>query len=157
MKRANIIALVTMLFCVGIAGHALGADVTEAELMQAAIDLGHQYDANYAVKNPAAMAALYTSDGVLVSPAGPIIRGREALKSYYSKRFASGASGHAIKVLEVHIQGNGGYGILLFSVTAPRNNGLHREHGSIVAIYQRDLDGWHFRLVEASVPESAEK
>ena len=42
---------------------------------------------------------------------------------------------------------------------APRANGdLHEVDGRIVAIYQRDPDGWRLRLVEASVvPEPAEK
>ena len=147
-----------ILFVTVTAGPALAADVTEAELMQAAIELGRQYDANYANKNPAAMAALYAPDGLLVSPSGPILRGREALRAYYTKRFASGARGHAIKVVEVHVQGNGGYGLIQFSVTVPTASGELREvRGSIVTIYQRDPDGWHMRLVEPSVPEPAAK
>jgi hypothetical protein len=51
---------------------ASAADVTEAELMQAATALAQQYDANYAAKDPAGMAALYASDGVLVAPSGSI-------------------------------------------------------------------------------------
>ena len=130
-----------------------GADVTESELMQAATELGRQYDANYNDKNPAAMAALYTSDGELASPSGPIVRGREALRTYYASRFAAGARGHAIKIVEVHVQGDGGYGLAQFSVTAPSANGdLHQVDGRIVAVYQRDPDGWRMRLVEASVP-----
>ncbi len=38
--------------------------------MQAATELGRQYDANYNDKDSAAMAALYSSDGVLLSPSG---------------------------------------------------------------------------------------
>lgn len=134
---------------------ASATEVTEAELMQAATALARQYDAHYAAKDPAAMATLYATDGVLVSPAGPIIRGREALTAYYTKRFASGAKGHAIKVLEVHVQGNGGYGLAEFSVTAPKTNGeVREEHGRIVSVYQHDPDGWHLRLVIPSVPES---
>jgi uncharacterized protein (TIGR02246 family) len=132
---------------------AHAARVTEAELMQAATELAHQYDSNYADKNPDAMAALYAPDGVLISPSGPTVRGRDALKTYYTNRFASGARGHAIKVVEVHVQGNGGYGVAQFSVTVPRTNGeLHEEHGTIVAVYHHDRDGWHMRLVEPSVP-----
>jgi uncharacterized protein (TIGR02246 family) len=150
--------ILTTLFVTVTAGRALAADVTEAELMQAAIELGRQYDANYANKNPAAMAALYAPDGLLVSPAGPIVRGREALRTYYTNRFASGARGHAIKVVEVHVQGNGGYGLIQFSVTVPTaSGGSHEVLGSIVAIYQRDPDGWHMRLIEPSVPEPAAK
>jgi uncharacterized protein (TIGR02246 family) len=73
---------------------AQAAEVTEPELMQAASSLARQYDANYAAKNPAGMAALYAPDGVLVAPSGSVVRGRQALTTYYANRFASGASGH---------------------------------------------------------------
>jgi ketosteroid isomerase-like protein len=100
------------------------------------------------------MAALYASDGVLISPRGPIVRGRDALTVYYTNRFASGARSHAIKVSEVHVQGDGGYGIAQFSVTVPGANGeLHDVRGTILAVYHRDPDGWHLRIVEPSVPE----
>lgn len=150
MKRCLVPVLAVLLLG---ATPALAAEPAESDLMQAATELARQYDANYAAKDPAAMAALYAPDGVLVSPAGPIVRGRDALLAYYTRRFASGAHGHAIKVLEVHVQGEGGYGISQFSVTVPGPNGsFHEEHGSIVAIYRHDPDGWHMRLVEPSVP-----
>jgi uncharacterized protein (TIGR02246 family) len=154
MKRLlRIIFLVQLIGTVVFTARA--ADVTEAELLQAATTLARQYDEQYNAKDPAGMASLYASDGVLVSPAGPIIRGREALKNYYTKRFASGAKGHAIRVLEVHVQGNGGYGLSEFSVTAPQANGeLGQVHGSIVSVYQHDPDGWHLRLVIPSIPET---
>jgi uncharacterized protein (TIGR02246 family) len=137
---------------------ASAADVTPAELMRAATVLAQQYDANYAAKNPAGVAALYAPDGVLVAPSGSIVRGRQALTTYYAKRFASGARGHAIKVVEAHVQGNGGYGLSQFTVTVPGANGnLREEHGSIAAVYRRDADGWHLRLVEPSVPNSADQ
>jgi uncharacterized protein (TIGR02246 family) len=132
---------------------AFASDVTEADLMQAATDLSQRYDTNYAAKDATAMAALYATDGILVSPSGPIVRGRDALKEFYVKRFASGARHHAIKVMEVHVQGNGGYGLASFSVSVSDAHGdLREEHGSLVAVYSRDADGWHMRLVEPSVP-----
>jgi ketosteroid isomerase-like protein len=86
------------------------------------------------------------------------VRGREALRTYYTKRFASDARAHTIKVLEVHVQGNGGYSLAHFSVTVPlAKGGTHEVHGSIVAVYQRDPDGWRMRLVEPTVPEPAPK
>ena len=137
---------------------ASATDVTEAELMQAATALAQQYDANYAARNPSGLAALYAADGILVAPSGSIVRGRQALTTYYTNRFASGARGHAIKVVETHVQGNGGYGFTQFKVTVPGANGkLREEHGSIVVVYRRDVDGWHMRLVEPSVPESVDQ
>jgi uncharacterized protein (TIGR02246 family) len=132
---------------------ALASDITEADLMQAATDLSHRYDTNYAAKDAAAMAALYATDGILVSPSGAIVRGRDALKDFYVKRFASGARNHAIKVMEVHVQGNGGYGLASFSVSVSDAHGdRHDEQGSLVAVYSRDADGWHIRLAEPSLP-----
>ncbi len=159
MKRLFTHSLLALLVGTTAAPALAAGDVTELELMQAATELGRQYDANYNDKEPAAMAALYTLDGVLLSPSGSVVRGREALTTYYAERFASGARGHAMKVIEVHVQGNGGYGLAHFSVMTPRANGdLHEVDGRIVAIYQRDPDGWRLRLVEASVvPEPAEK
>ena len=159
MRRLFTLSLLALLVAATAVPTLSAEDVAESELMQAATELGRQYDANYNDKKPAAMAALYTLDGVLLSPSGSVLRGREALTTYYAERFASGARGHAIKVIEVHVQGNGGYGLAHFSVMAPRVNGdLHEVDGRIVAIYQRDPDGWRMRLVEASVvPEPAEK
>ncbi|MEA2729021.1 MAG: hypothetical protein QOF70_3496 [Acetobacteraceae bacterium] len=157
MQRRSVVALLPLL--VGIsATPAPAAGLTEAELMRAATDLSARYDANYAAKDSAAMAMVYADDGELVSPAGPIVRGRDAIRAYYVKRFASGARGHAIKVLEVHVQGDGGYGINQFSVTVPGPNGaLHEEHGTIVTAYRHDPGGWHLSLVAPSVAECLAK
>ena len=157
MNRSLILGLLALLAGAN-ANSASAADVTEAELMQAASALAQQYDANYAAKNPSGMAALYAPDGVLVAPSGSIVRGWQALATYYTNRFASGAWGHAIKVVETHVQGNGGYGLTRFAVTLPGADGkLREEHGSIVVVYRRDADGWHMRLVEPSVPESVDQ
>src|ERR1700677_2140242 len=151
MQGLSVVALLTLLAGIT-ATPALAAGLTEAELMLVATDLSARYDANYAAKDSAAMALVYADDGELVSPAGPIVRGRDAIRAYYVKRFASGARGHAIKVLEVHVQGDGGYGINSFSVNVPRPGGsLHEENGTIVAIYRHDPDGWHMGLVAPSV------
>jgi len=151
-KLTYIIAVCTAVI---VSTSAFAADSDQTELMAAAVELGHQYDANYAAKNPDAMAALYAKDGILVSPSGPVVKGRNALHDYYVKRFASGAQDHVIIVKEVHVKGNGGYAVAEFSVNLPGKAGvLHIERGNLVAIYQHDPDGWHLSLVEPSVPAS---
>lgn len=131
------------------------ADNTDAELMRAATELARQYDARYAARDSAGVAALYAADGRLVSPEGPTLHGRVALTAYYSKRFASGFRGYVTKVVEVHAQGNSGYGISEFAVSTPIVNGqTHQLHGTMVSVYQHDADGWHFSLVVHGVPGS---
>lgn len=146
-------ATATLFIALASSSTAYAADVDQTELMNAAVTLGHGYDSSYAAKNPDAMAALYATDGVLVSPSGPLVRGQKALHDYYVDRFKSGAQGHKITVKEVHVTGSGGYSIADFSVNVPGKNGtLHKESGSLVAIYQHDANGWHLSLVEPSVP-----
>ena len=126
-------------------------NVSEADVMQAATELAQRYDANYAARDSAAMANLYTPDAVLIPTSGPVLRGREAIRTFYAGRFAAGAGDHAIKVTEVHVQGNGGYSLAEFSATIPNSHGdLHTVCGNIVSVYERDPDGWHMRLAEPS-------
>jgi uncharacterized protein (TIGR02246 family) len=122
------------------------------EAQSAAAKLGQLYDSNYAAKNAAAMAKLYAEDGTLVSPAGKIIKGRAALKQYYENRFGSGAKAHHIHVIDANVQGNGGFSIAEFSVEVPKGDGTFRQaSGHIIAVYEKDSDGWHFRALEPSV------
>jgi uncharacterized protein (TIGR02246 family) len=121
------------------------------EARSAAEKLGQLYDSNYAARNADAMAHLYAEDGVLVSPAGKIIKGRAALKQYYEQRFSSGAKGHHIHVIDANAQGNGGFSISEFSVNVPNGDGTFRQEGGhIIAVFEKDDDGWHFRAVEPS-------
>jgi len=51
-------------------------NVSEADVMQAATELAQRYDANYAARDSAAMADLYTPDALLIPTSGPVLRGR---------------------------------------------------------------------------------
>jgi uncharacterized protein (TIGR02246 family) len=125
----------------------------QSELLAAATKLGAEYDAHYAAQDPTAMAALYAQDGVLVSPAGNIIHGHDELVTYYKSRFAHGAIKHHIEIQEVHLQGNGGYGIAHIAIQSKDASGeVHTETGNLVAVFVKNPDGWHFRLIEPSIP-----
>jgi uncharacterized protein (TIGR02246 family) len=133
--------------------NANATEPSSQEAQSAAAQLGHLYDTNYAAKNADAMAQLYAEDGMLVSPAGKIIKGRAALKEYYEKRFGSGAKEHHIHVIDASAQGDGGFSVAEFSVQVPKGDGTFRqESGHIMAVYVKEGDGWHFRAVEPSVP-----
>jgi ketosteroid isomerase-like protein len=154
MRRIILAAALVGSVAMGAVMSARAAEVTQQELMQAAEMLGKGYDDNYNAKNAAGMAALYSSDGVLVSPAA-VIRGTGDLKSYYQSRFDAGAGNHATKIAEVHVQGDGGFGIGQVSATVPMpDGGLRDIKGNLVTVYEHGANGWHLRLVIASVAPS---
>ena len=41
-----------------------------------------------------------------------------------------------------------------FGKIARRHGEPHEVHGSILAVYHRDPDGWHLRMVQPSVPRA---
>jgi ketosteroid isomerase-like protein len=126
-------------------------EITEQSLMQAATELAKQYDTYYGAKNVDGMTKVYAADAILISPSGAVVRGTEGLKPYYEKRFASGAKDHATTITEVHLQGNGGYGIGHFAVTVPEKDGKERrEEGNLATVYQHEADGWHIKLLVPS-------
>ena len=67
-----------------------------------------------------------------------------------------GAKDHATTISEVHVQGNGGYGIGHFAVTVPEKDGKEkREEGNLAVIYQREASGWHIKLLVPSALPAA--
>ncbi len=150
-----VIVSIALSFCTAISAHSQQTAISpQVSLSNAAVELGHRYDDLYSKKDALGIASLYAPDGELVSPGGKIIKGREALEAYYRQRFASGATGHKIAVLETHSLGNAGYSVAAFSVSVPspdHPSESHVENGHIAAVYAHDATGWHFALVEPSV------
>lgn len=156
--RVSLALIASMFLCNAVSAQADSSPQTavpqQASLQDAAAMLGQRYDDLYGRKDAAGMAGLYAADGELVSPGGKIVTGREALEAYYRDRFASGATGHKITVLETHAVGDTGYSVAAFSVSAPsaaHPSERHVEQGHIAAVYAHDETGWHFALVEPSV------
>ncbi len=136
-------------FALVIPAHA--EEITEQSLMKAATELAKQYDTYYGAKDVDGMTKVYASDAILISPSGVVVRGTTGLKPYYEKRFASGAKDHATTISEVHVQGDGGYGIGRFAVTVPEKDGKEkREEGNLAVVYQHQADGWHIKLLVPS-------
>lgn len=132
---------------------ASAADLTQDSLRKIATDLASRYDANYAAKNADGMTHVYADNAILISPSGKVVRGSAELKAYYIARFASGAKDHKTTISEVHMQGDGGYGIGTFAVTVAGPDGKeHREEGNLLTVYMHAADGWHLALVIPNAP-----
>jgi uncharacterized protein (TIGR02246 family) len=148
MLKATLVALIF--------GAAMAMSTARADdISDAAAKLAHGYDENYNRRDAAGMAALYATDGVLLSPGGKLIRGRAALEAYYKDRFASGAKDHESNVNEAHAMGDGGYGLGTFAVNVRQSDGsAKRQTGNIAYIYSHGADGWRLQAVVPSVRPS---
>ena len=79
---------------------ARSTDETDAE------DLVQRYLAAYNAQDPVALARLYTEDGLLLPPGGSPVRGRAAIRSYWTK---SSRRGLTFDILQKDVCGEAGY------------------------------------------------
>ena len=106
-------------------------------------DLAVKY-ANAVNKTDAtAIAALFTEDGVFVTPAG-IVSGREAIEAAYHELFKAGpVSDMVIKTVEIHGAGN-----LVWAFGQFSNN---IEHGNWSTVDERNGDTWNIHMLTYNI------
>src|SRR5919108_2408241 len=95
----------------------------------------------------AAIAALFTEQGVIVSPEG-ILSGRQAIEKFYRDTFTAAAvSGSAVKTTELHVVGD-----LAWAVGQWRNN---TQQGHWGAVDERRGGAWQLRMLTFNVMPAA--
>ena len=95
----------------------------------------------------AAIAALFTEGGVIVSPEG-ILSGRQAIEKFYRDTFnAAAVSGSAIKTTELHVAGD-----LAWAVGQWRNN---TQQGNWGSVDERRGGAWQLRMLTFNVTPAA--
>lgn len=83
------------------AGQAFAADLTPEQIIQRHVDAGNRSD-------PAAMAADYAEDAVMVQP-GQSVQGRAAIQAAFTRLFGPGAPKLTITPVKVWSEGDVGY------------------------------------------------
>jgi ketosteroid isomerase-like protein len=68
--------------------------------------LVQRYLSAYNAQDPVALAALYSEDGLLLPPNGGPVRGREAIKNYWTR---SGRQGLSFDILQKDVCGEAGF------------------------------------------------
>jgi ketosteroid isomerase-like protein len=105
--------------------------------------LATKYAAAVNKSDAAAISALFTEDGVFVTPAG-ILSGREGIEKAYLDIFKNNpVSDQVITTAEVHGEGN-----LSWAFGQWRNN---MEHGNWGAVDKRSGDKWSIRMLTFNV------
>ncbi|HJS85390.1 MAG TPA: SgcJ/EcaC family oxidoreductase [Acetobacteraceae bacterium] len=122
---------------------------------QAIAELGNKYVSAENNNDAASIAALYTSDGVIV-PEGPIISGRDAIEKFYSNIFkAVKVSNMAASAEQLHINGNLGWAVGSFVLTQTGSNDAKRtEHGNYGAVYTGEGGTWKVRMLTVNLIET---
>jgi len=117
---------------------------------QALID---RYLAGYERHDAQACAALYASDGKVLSPWGAPVTGSDAIKALHEDWFLEGESDKVMTVIDARADGNAGYCLVGYSANVPTDSGgLQRIFGSSLNTFVRQPGG-QWKIHHTSINE----
>ncbi len=100
---------------------------------------------HYNGKDAAKTAALFAGNGMLMPPNSSIVRGQEAIQTFYEKRFQQGATGLEITPDEIAGQGELAYVSGSYAVrTAPDGGAEMRDRGKFLWVARKMPSGWRW-------------
>ena len=96
----------------------------------------------------ATCAALFTDDGVIISPWAPPARGPDAIRATHQAWFDEGEANKRLTVLEANASGDMAYCLLAWSGDYPRSDGSVATYGGTsVNVLQRHANGdWKIQV-----------
>lgn len=77
---------------------------------------GRRWEEIYETRDPAALAALYTEDALVLPPGGEIIEGRDALTAWLRGAMASGAAAITTETVDIEVAGRLGFRVATYRV-----------------------------------------
>lgn len=97
--------------------------------------LVQKYLAAFNAPDPVALAALYADDALVLPPQGGSVRGRDAIKNFWTKRDRRGLS---FEILQKSVCGEAGFYVGKFAARESLNHVLPAERLSLAVYRQRN-------------------
>ncbi len=110
-------------------------------------ELGRRFSTAYERGDAGAMADLYTPVAVIFPDDSEAIRGREAIRRYWTLRPGERITHHRATPTEIRIDGDHAYDHGVYEVAGVRNGarwGPYR--GKYVIVWRRSAEGWRMHL-----------
>ena len=105
-----------------------------------------------ATRDPAAIANLYTVDGMVLPPRQESVRGRDAIRKFWEASLAGGDAEMTIATVEVEGREDTAYEVGTYVFRAP--DGRVLDHGKFIVIWRLVESEWklHRDIYNSSVP-----
>ena len=152
MKRCLLGALIGLAISFALPTYAQQKDVADPQTTQKILAICKAYDEATNNTDPAAIAALFTRDGVFVSTEGPIF-GRQAIQKWYTDLYQSWHPKNHITKLDgnvPHLIGTAGNELWATGEWSETGQGKTGEpipiKGYFSTIYVREADDWKIRV-----------
>ena len=136
LRSCKILSLIVVLVLMNGSGSAAAQDPSARAAIEA---VNKQFMAIFGRADPAALTALYTSDGQLLPPHGDIVTGTQAINQFWQKFLAPGIA-VTFKSLELETHGDTGHEVAYYAVTG--EGGKVLDTGKYIVIWKRDQGQW---------------
>jgi uncharacterized protein (TIGR02246 family) len=112
------------------------------------------YDEAFNRKDAAAVAAIFTPDGIEITEA-PVVSGREAIEQHYRDAFKAGWSDVMVNVDQFHVKDDMTWGVGDWHANAPGpGNTTRLAHGNWGAIWVKSGGAWKLRMLTNNAIEN---
>ena len=101
-----------------------------------------KFSAAVTAKDPAAIAALYAEDAVLMPPNAAAVRGRAAIQAYWQAFLDSGVTNGTLTSSDVSNTDTDAIEAGTWVIRAP--DGTVAENGKYMVWWKKSANGWHF-------------
>ena len=144
-----------------LAGLALGAcaapEPPEARDVSAEIQAAdEQFAAAFAAGDAAAVAALYTDDGMLLPPNGDFVSGRAAIQGFWRAVMGMGVASAKLTVVEAESIGDTAWEVGRYNLYTAAGDAI--DEGKYIVVWKRTEAGWrlHRDIWNSSRPATVE-
>jgi uncharacterized protein (TIGR02246 family) len=139
MRKADwlVIAVAAVLAALPVLAHEAGAADDPRPAIEAAVE---KWEQAFKAADPAALAALYTTDAWALPPGGEMVEGREAIGAVFREAMNMGVKEFALEIAEV--RGGGDWAYEVGKYAGMGEGGKEVDRGKYIAIWKMDDGEW---------------
>jgi uncharacterized protein (TIGR02246 family) len=150
MLRSLTVVLILLLSSAAPTAAQKAGSTSEQALRQSVEAICRGWEAAIAKQDPTSVAALFTADGVFVTPVG-VLRDRQRIKTYYEGAFKQGWNNEVVTLDETHLAGNAAWAFGEYTLSGQGPSEMLHRAGRWSMVFERNAAGWKIRLLIANV------
>jgi ketosteroid isomerase-like protein len=143
-------ALVSSLF-VCVCGPVLAQQANQADARQAAMQFAHAFADAYNGGNPADIAALFTSDGIYLTPGGTFLTTHQDITAGIAARQKAGWTKETVTVVEARPEGSDVLAIVDYELQGTGTVAGKQIGGYAADLLTKDGSGWRAKMIAGNL------
>ncbi len=120
------------------------------DALKTATDMGNKWAATYDSGDAAALAAMFTQDGVFNPPPGTTLKGREAIEKAFAARMKAGWTKETVNTTQAGGSGNMVWATGEYTLHGSGENAGKQAGGRFGWVMVREGDAWQIVMLTAT-------